>query len=579
MHTKFTLSNIALLFITASVCVLLVLSKIYYWQTIDIFALPFNDGEDLESLLQQSDIELIASAGYFEFIMYLDTVKSHLLDTIISLFGFEINALFIALFGMISVLCLIYLFIRRNNRVAYVPLLCCCLSGILFVSIQPEISIKQVGQALSTENDYKDPEINYLDLLREEKYTELDSHLKTAETAFENNDVLEYQYIDTYEAFQSADETDLIYFNRWLENVTDSTNALIARGIVYENLGWVARGGNFASETSEHEFALMREYFSKAVKDHNKVLEEGNKSLLSYASLTNMAAAYDFGTKKEVLFERGLDAFPESHYLPSHYMHKLQPKWGGSYKQIRNLAIRMRERAKNNPMLITLGGAELRYRANQLNKENEDEEALVYDRFSIFYGADVQGAINLAVAYDKKNDSDSALTALSHTLQFHPGNARLLANRAYYNALAGNEASAIHDIENVDIDKINESWDSDRIADAHAELQQKHKAIPYYIKSINLNPKAEYAYNRLYWLSYKKVMSYEDALPHMKQWTEEDPYSSDAWIAYAGILKEIDEKSSIPAYRKYLEYANRGNSIDMNAIKYVEKVIKKVESQ
>jgi len=561
MHTKYTPALVLLTLFAIITSTLLVFSKIYYWRVIDFFTLPFFETPDLEMT------------------RYLEVMRSHSLDLLIDVFGYDINAPFIAMFVVVFILCVIYAIAHRKNRAAYVPLICCFVSGMVFATIGPGVTVDRIARAIFEENDYTDPDVNYLDLLRSGKYSELDNYLKNNEKRFSANDIGEYQYIDEYEAFKNATEDDLVYFEKWLNQSADKKFPLIARGNLYEQLGWDARGGKFSRETTTGQFIKMKEYFARAVTDHSAVLEITNRSLISYASLINMASAYDFETDMETLFNQGLNEFPASYYLARKYMHKLQPKWGGSYRKIRSVAMRMREQAVDNPMLISLGNYELKYRARQLRKDIDETDKMRLKRSALFYGVTTIPVLNLATYYDGKNDTKNAITTLSQGLKFHPDDAELLTERAHYYALNDDFSSAIRDIAGLSPDVIYNAWISDRVADTYGKLQQPEKSVPFYKRAIKLDPKQSYPYNRLYWLSYKKVIGHEEVLPYMKKWTEIEPESSDAWISYASTLKKSSPAASIPAYKKFIKYANRNSSIDMNAVRHSKKFIKDFESR
>lgn len=586
MFTKYTPALVLLTLFAVIVSTLLVLSKIYYWQVIDFFTLPFYEIPDLEHINSSFSLATMYSVTmqylnimYSVLMQYLDLVKSQVLNTFIDVFGYDINAPFLVVFAVIVILCVIYALAHNRNRAAYLPLLFCLISGVIFILVEPEVTVEQVGRTIYTTYNYTDAEINYLDLLRSEKYAELDKYLDIVEKNFTSRVIGEYQYADEYKIFEDATENDLVYFDRWLKQSVNGKIVLIARGNLYEQLGWDARGRKFSRETSEDEFTNMKFYFSKAVEDHTTALDFDKKSLLSYVSLLSMAAAYDFGTDKETLFNQGVNEFPSSYYLASMYMHKLQPKWGGSYRMIRSVAMRMRNKAVDNPMLISLGNAELTYRARELRHEKDDRQYIRLKKFAMFYGVTVPKVLDLTLYYDNKNDTKNALFILMQGLRFHPDDVELLANRAHYYVINDNIFSATTDIEKVTPDKINNAWICYIAAEVYDKLQQPEKSIPFYLRSIKLEPRSEYAYNRLYWLSYKKVMTYKEALPYIKKWTEMDPDSSDAWISYATTLKEIDPVSSIPAYKEFIKYANRESSIDMTAVRYVEKLIKSLESR
>jgi len=575
MYTRFTITNVLLALIAAIVGSLLVICKSHYWETIDAFALPFYNAPEYSSIERSSPFTTL----YSVIIQYIDSAKSYILDTIITNFGYDISAPFIYIFGVIFVISITYLLLKYKNTCAYIPLIVLIIFGSLFASIKPGVTIEQVGQAISAEHSSAHTDINYVALLRNEEYSELDVHLKKMDENFKSNDIGEYAYIEQFKIFETASEEDLAYFNSWLDTTDEKKYALLARGVVYFELGWYARGGKLAKDTPEKQFMTMKEYFRKSTEDMNAVLDIDNKSIFSHLCLISMAAASNLDYSKEEYFNRGIKEFPASHVLASQYMNKLQPKWGGTYQLMRTIAKRMREQAVNNPMLITLGNKELQYRAEKLELNESDAVHRKLTRFSMLYGTTVQEVVNESLHYDSKNDNKNALNVLSYGLKLFPDNSRLLLHRAYHYTIDDNLEFATMDIGNIIPDDIVNAWESDRAALVYTQLHQPEKAIPFYARSIELDPKNDHSYNRLYWLSYKKFVEYKEVLPYMKQWTEVYPESSDAWISYASTLENINENSSVPAYKQFLKYADRNSSIDMNAIVHVEKLINTIEAK
>lgn len=574
MYTRFTITNVLLALIAAIAGSLLVISKSRYWEMIDALALPFYNAAEYSSTERSSLFTTLHSV----IIQYFDAAKSYVLDTIITKFGYDISVPFLYIFGVIFAISITHLILKYKNTCAYIPLIVLIIFGTLFVSIQPGVTIEQVGQAISAEHNSDHADVNYVALLRNKAYSELDAHLKKMDENFKSNDIGEYAYIEQFKTLETASEKDLVYFDSWLDTTDEKKYALLARGLVSFELGWDARGGKLAKDTPEKQFITMNEYFKKSVEDMNAVLNIDNKSIFSHLCLISMAAASNLDYSKQEYFNRGIQEFPASHVLASQYMNKLQPKWGGTYQQMRTVAIRMREQAVNNPMLITLGNNELQYRAEKLKLDKYDAEHRKLTRFSMLYGTTVQEVVNQSLHYNSKNDNKSALNVLSYGLKLFPDNPRLLLHRGYHYTLDDNMEFATMDIGNVITDDIINAWESDRAALVYTELHQPEKAIPFYARSIELDPKNDHSYNRLYWLSYKKLVGYKEVLPYMKQWTEVYPESSDAWISYASTLESINEKSSVPAYKKFLKYADRNSNIDMNAIVKVEKRINKIQA-
>lgn len=99
MESKLTLSNVTLIILAIFTSVLLLSSKVYYWDVIDLFALPFDESPDLLVNENFSNFELQTYLIYYEIIQYVNIVKEELLDSYVTLFGYDIYKLFFVLFG------------------------------------------------------------------------------------------------------------------------------------------------------------------------------------------------------------------------------------------------------------------------------------------------------------------------------------------------------------------------------------------------------------------------------------------------------------------------------------------------
>ena len=183
MYTRLTITNVLLALIAAIAGSLLVICKSHYWEMIDALALPFNNSPEYSSIERSSPFTTL----YSVIIQYIDSAKSYILDTIITKFGYDISAPFIYIFGVIFVISITYLLLKYKNTCAYIPLIVLIIFGSLFASIKPGVTIEQAGQAISAEHNSAHTDINYVALLRNEEYSELDVHLKKMDENFKSN--------------------------------------------------------------------------------------------------------------------------------------------------------------------------------------------------------------------------------------------------------------------------------------------------------------------------------------------------------------------------------------------------------
>ena len=114
-------------------------------------------------------------------------------------------------------------------------------------------------------------------------------------------------------------------------NASPNTYGAMARGYFLVRQGWAARGSKFANETSDEQFARMKQLMLSAVQDFESAVQGlNNRCDPCYAGMINIGMA----TRNVELKARAINAsarYDEGGFeAPLTYMESLSPRWGGT---------------------------------------------------------------------------------------------------------------------------------------------------------------------------------------------------------------------------------------------------------
>ena len=177
-----------------------------------------------------------------------------------------------------------------------------------------------------------------LDLLRGRQFDVLDRRLNTMQRDYEKDTWFEMDMYNEFNQFDMADPEMEDLFREWLDTYPDSYAAHLAAGIFYTGMATEWRGGKYISETHPQRLEHMGQYLEKANAHLEKSIGMTRKPTASYAKLIRTARYYgDFETANKWLKE----AISRDPYcLKPRYIFagNLLPRWGGSYKAMREFA-------------------------------------------------------------------------------------------------------------------------------------------------------------------------------------------------------------------------------------------------
>lgn len=576
MKSGFTLINLIIALHILFYGLLLLIAKSDYWAFLDFLTQPL-----AEFVFIADENGEYGTPGVFTILTFqlFDTLKEFLLNVLIAINSYNLISSILIINAGLLILSAAYLFLDYENLFSQLSVGVLIILGFIFLLIDDEITRSDVDEAWKKYISRDVTEIDYYKYLLEGRYDTVSKIVSKVHELYLKGEIDELNYLSEFAKFNSGSDEYLPLINRWVDDTKHKDLALMARGCYYEELGWKSRGTKNSSKTSEAQFEGMRKYFKLAINDHRAALALNKKLLLSYRSLINMASAGEVDYDRKELYMEARELFPGSYALAYRYMFKLQPKWGGSYREMRELTKMERARAVNNPKIMALGGEELLFRGNKIHGEKKYNEAEKKYRQALLYSPREGYFMQLYYTFTNRKDYESAKSVLDDCLEFRPYNNFCLAQRAVTNINLNDGDAALADATVARNNEGLSKWNTNNLGWVYERISYYDKAVDMYERTLVKYPSDEFALKNLYKLSYQGHVSYDAVLHYFKQAVDIEPNNSQYWIWYADTLEDINRKGSVIAYKKYIELVDHNNENNKETIGHVKNLIAEIESE
>jgi hypothetical protein len=205
----------------------------------------------------------------------------------------------------------------RIGRLFFLYLLC----GLFAIHVEAR------GTAPATNNasSRSDP----MELLKAGKYAELDAQMNGIQAAYEHGKTDDITVQNAFRAFYGPDPSLEPYYVAWIKRYPNSYAAHLALGIYYKYQGREARGGAYASETSQGRFNLMDLAFASALPELNKSLALTQKPTVTYVHLMDIAAHAGDRSTADAELNAANRTDPHNFIVRMKYMEVMRPRWLG----------------------------------------------------------------------------------------------------------------------------------------------------------------------------------------------------------------------------------------------------------
>ena len=258
-------------------------------------------------------------------------------------------------------------------------------------------------------------------LLETQKFDALNTILDEYQNLFILDNTNEYKVSDAFEVFKTTYPEYEELLLTWISDYPDCYQPYIAIAEYYYAKGWESRGNKYANETSDEQFRVMQEYFIKAEKNANEALLINPNLMVAYEILIGISNAGTTEKSEDQLIMEALELFPYSFNIWATASWAKQPRWGGSYKQMEQIAKAAEKYIGRNQRLSVLYGLiyhdQSRYFLHDEKYDNAmkliekardygDYRPFYYDLAEIYY-------------YDQQN-YDLALGPITKAIQLRP---------------------------------------------------------------------------------------------------------------------------------------------------------------
>lgn len=229
-------------------------------------------------------------------------------------------------------------------------------------------------------------------MLREGRFDALNAMLEELRVAALKDVRREDDLVAAYIAFTVNDRSFEALLDRWVDASPNAYQPYLARAKYLFDMGWFARGGAWASETSDGQFEAMGEYLGRAAKDFRKALERQERIIVPYSMLIWMVDRSEGPDIAERVLRKALEISPASFHVRRSFLQSITPRWGGSYERMAAVIEESGAHVARNKKLSALAGY-IAYDQGDLQriKKNYDAaerlftEAISHGEFSGYY--------------------------------------------------------------------------------------------------------------------------------------------------------------------------------------------------
>jgi hypothetical protein len=192
-----------------------------------------------------------------------------------------------------------------------------------------------LSSALFPVTSFAQNETNLLGMLKAREFEKLESATKQIQSKFEKGALTDIELRNIYRQFYDLNNETLNNIQEWKRKFPSSYAAHLIRGTYFKRKGFDARGEKYISETPIENLENMREYHDISRTELTISLKLTKKPFLSVFHLLEISQAEGDEKTSLELLESANKMLPGNTLARNRYMRSLEPRWGGSYAQMK----------------------------------------------------------------------------------------------------------------------------------------------------------------------------------------------------------------------------------------------------
>jgi len=369
--------------------------------------------------------------------------------------------------------------------------------------------------------------------------------------------------------FQNASKEELETTTRWIEEDPNSAYALAARGTHYVQAAYEARGTSFRKDTPAENFERMDVFVAKATTDLLESLRREPRLIAAYHGLLRIAQLKGDVEMRRSLVKSALALDPADQWVYDDWIDAAEPKWGGSYQEMKEAAEAAATHAQDNPLLKRARSRPFCYAAEEsacriCGRPADDAKALALYREAVAHGPAACFLNGAGGSASRLGDPETAARYFSQSIRFL-SDGDSVTWRADELYKLGRADWAIEDM-----DKLLEANPKNMKALDHKAyfLELEHhpvEAEALYRRMLESDPKNERAALQLSRLYLSDLPDQSKAEALVTELLQRNPKLARAWL-YKAALAKGDHEACREALAKYLEYVDRNDVSEKNDI-------------
>lgn len=390
--------------------------------------------------------------------------------------------------------------------------------------------------------------------LKQKRYRKLETEIKRVLRLYENDEVSDRGVDYVFSGFKSTSFWVGQRLDEWVSLNPSSALPYVARGYHLWSSAYEARGIKLSKNTRSEQFTRMAMITEQAVEDFLYALQIRPNLPVIYSQLIGIDTAS--GSPRLNVFHlirRGLKADPGSYVIRNRILWGLQPKWGGSLRQMKIFIDQTLEHADENPELKVLSGWLPFAKAERIGMSDKpDKKKKYYDR-ALQYGKKPWFLKERADLLNRDPSYDSALQDLNHALRIYPKKPSYLEEKGHVHWNLGDTTQALKIFtEAKKLDGMNHSilWNRALLLWIHERYQESARDIE---KATVYEPYDVDYWWRLGSLHMWKLGNYEKASHAYKRAIDLKPNRPDFHYNYVNALLKQDSCKTPAALKKYFE--------------------------
>jgi tetratricopeptide (TPR) repeat protein len=265
-------------------------------------------------------------------------------------------------------------------------------------------------------------------LLEADRFAELDRRFSAIQQSYKSGSLTDVELRDAFRVFYPTDAALEPKYTAWIAQFPKSYVAHLARAIYYKKLGQESRGTDSIANTTDEQVRGMKAAFAKALSDLHASVKLDDKPLLTYLHELDINSYEGDAERNRKLLDAALSIDPRDIIAREKYMGTLEPRWGGSLRQMHEFLEESKQAGISAEHLRSLEGMIFEDQA-----KTEDEEGDYADADRDYREALARGRSScqpcFAYVLMKEAKFADAIPEYSKILASDPNDANALANR------------------------------------------------------------------------------------------------------------------------------------------------------